>query len=162
MKARVSTKLDKLNKRPYDNGNILELKLLGWTYEAIGKYYGKTKPTIWGRLKPFRDLVDQDGLAEADSQRVGLLKAAQFKVLTELVRKGKLEKASVNNLAYAHTQLHNSERLEAGKSTGNFNLHHIIETIEREERQAPKPDHHLDAARLPAIEAGEDTGENGR
>ena len=59
----------------------------------------------------------------------------------------------MNNLAYAHTQIHQARRLEAGQSTGNLVLHHIVELIEREERSPQPP---------AAIEAGEDTGENGR
>ncbi len=152
-KQKPSRATSEPNKRPYDTKNCLDLKLQGWTYQAIGNYYGRAAPTIFDRLKPFRDFIQQDGLEAVDSNRVGLLKAAEFKLLTEVMRKDKLEKASVNNLAYAHTQFHQARRLEAGQSTGNLVLHHIVELIEREERSPQPP---------PAIEAGEDSGENGR
>jgi len=152
-KAALHQELHQEQRRPYDTKNCLELKLQGWTYLEIGKYYGVTKEAIFQRLKAFRDLIDQDGLAAVDRNRVELLKAAEWKMLTQAVKKDKLEKASVNNLAYAFTQLHQARRLEAGQSTGNLSLHSIIERIEREERRAPFPT---------AIEAGEESGENGR
>ena len=59
-----------------------------------------------------------------------------MKLLERLVNDEVLEKASLNNVAYAFKQLFDSGRLELGKSTGNINILEVTATIEDLMRQA--------------------------
>ena len=51
-----------------------------------------------------------------------LLSAAEFELLRKLVDAGKIEKASLNNMAYAFSQIHTARRLEDGKTTSNVGV----------------------------------------
>jgi len=51
--------------------------------------------------------------------KVPLLKATLARTLNGLNDPDKMEKASLNNVAYALTQVHTALRLEEGKSTAN-------------------------------------------
>jgi hypothetical protein len=64
-----------------------------------------------------------------------LLETGELEVLSQMVKKETIEKASGNNLAYMFTQVHQARRLEAGESTTNIALHSIIEKIERDEQR---------------------------
>ena len=119
----------------------------GLTLEEIGDYYGVSKQAIHQQLQGVWELLDKPN--ELDAYRkfnVELLTAAEKKVLTELVKDEKLEKASGNNLAYMLTQLHQARRLEAGESTSNIALHAIVESMERDRagKQAALPESELD------------------
>lgn len=53
------------------------------------------------------------------NSRRNLLEATEGRLLDSLNDQGCVEKASLNNRAYAFQQVHNARRLEEGKSTGN-------------------------------------------
>jgi len=68
-------------------------------------------------------LVDdpQANRAFAENQ-VNILQGTERVLIGNLLEPEKLKKASVNNLAYAFTQIHNARRLESGLSTENVDV----------------------------------------
>ena len=56
------------------------------------------------------------------SNRNNVLSATELNLVSSLHDKDKLQKASLNNVAYAMTQVANLRRLEAGKSTHNLGV----------------------------------------
>jgi len=56
------------------------------------------------------------------SVKVDLFSAAEMQLLASLMRPEKLEKASLNNVAYALTQVHTALRLETNQSTANVGI----------------------------------------
>lgn len=62
-----------------------------------------------------------------EGKRLQILNAAEMLILKEIFDRRKLQKASLNNLAYAFSQIHNARRLEEGKSTANISLREMID-----------------------------------
>jgi predicted DNA-binding protein YlxM (UPF0122 family) len=111
------------------------MKLEGMTHQEIGDYFGVSKQAIQQRIEGIWEKLDKEKLAAYRANKIALLEASEFEVLSSLVKSDKLEKASGNNLAYMFTQVHQARRLEAGESTTNIALHAIIEKIERDEQR---------------------------
>jgi hypothetical protein len=67
-------------------------------------------------VQSFGDRTDVDVYSNARAQ---LLNLAEERLVHTLLQPDKLEKASLNNVAYALTQVHTMRRLEQGQSTNN-------------------------------------------
>ena len=128
----IDTESDNGTRKPYDLRSILELKFAGLSYSAIGKYYGKDQAAIYRKLKPFRHLADGELGKAVEGNRVPLLKAVQWKLLTEAMKSDKFKKANLGNFFYGFDKLDHAIRLELGESTSNIALHAIVEAMERE------------------------------
>jgi len=136
-------------KKPYELKYLVDFKLRGWSEREIAAYYGKNPGTIHTKLQGLWRLLDGQSLEAYQDNKVALLSAIEQEMLSLLLDTNKTKKATLGNVAYAFTQLHQARRLEAGQSTGNLSLHSIIERIEREEKRPPK-------------ELNEETAENER
>ena len=131
------------DKRAYNARNVLELKFSGMSYRAIAKYYGKDVATIFNKLKPFRELADAELVDAVQANRVPLLKAAQWKLLSKALSPETMEKANLGNFFYGFEKLDHAIRLEQGASTANLAIHQIVERVERDlakkrPKQTPK------------------------
>jgi len=122
-------------KKPYTLTNLVQMKMQGMSYEAIGDYYGLTKQAIHEKLQGIWEKLDPEKLQAYQVNKIRLFEATEQEILSWLVKKDKFEKASLNNIAYAFTQVHQARRLEAGESTSNVALHSIVEQLERERQQ---------------------------
>ena len=116
----------------------LKLRLVNHlSYQEIADRYGVAKSAVFQALKRFLSiLAEPDELEAYKNHKVDLLSSAEMKLLERLVNVEVMEKASLNNVAYAFKQLFDSGRLEQGKSTGNINILEVTATIADLQRQA--------------------------
>ena len=126
------------DKKPYTVASLVELKLLGWSEREMAAYFGKAPSTIHHRLSGLWKYLDGEELEAFRKNKIDLLTIAEKEIMTDLLDKGRREKASLNNSAYAFTQLHQARRLETNLSTVNLALHEIVEAMERERKKEPK------------------------
>ena len=69
---------------------------------------------------------------------MNLLQGTERVLIGNLLDPEKLKKASVNNLAYAFTQIHNAGRLEAGLSTEYVDFMAQYEALAEQKRSKAK------------------------
>jgi hypothetical protein len=106
-------------KRKIDVGLALKLRLHnGLSYDQIGTYFGATKQAVSRALAKFTNLLAEDvDLKGYEQCRADLLTAAEMTLLNEVIDPAKLQKASVNNLAFALGKVFDMNRITQGKST---------------------------------------------
>lgn len=94
------------------------------SYGEISAKLGVPKGTIYSRLNNILGLLDDpQANAAYTSQRVDILTATERMLVGQLADPDRVKKASLNNVAYAFSQVHNARRLESGLSTENTDLH---------------------------------------
>lgn len=99
---------------------VLELRAKNVPVPAIAASVGLSVPAVEVRISKLRNILQSmDKLDDWEKQKANLLSAAQHELLKSMLREDKLEKASVNNLAYALTQVHTATRLERNQATAN-------------------------------------------
>jgi hypothetical protein len=110
-----------------DVSKALTLRLVNHlSYASIGKIFGCSKQAVQERLQPFLRLINDPASSDAfKANRAEVLTSTQLTLLGNLLDPTKIEKASVNNIAYALRQLFDMERLERGESTANIAYHGI-------------------------------------
>jgi len=117
--------------RKIDVAQALKMRLKGFTYQAIADKFGVRKQAVCASLKAFTSVLQDTGrtLAYVDC-KAEVLDAVEARMVSEMVDPGKLEKASVNNLAYAISQLDHIKRLERGQSTENLDVMAVSASLE--------------------------------
>ncbi len=89
------------------------------------------KSAVFQALKRFLSiLVEPDELEAYKQYKISLLSSAELRLLERLVNDEVVEKASLNNVAYAFRQVFDSGRLEQGKSTENIDTFALTASIE--------------------------------
>ena len=106
--------------------DIVELRLQGHSGAEIARHLGISKQAVSKRLKGLMGKLDGDRLEAYRAHRVALLESIEEGLLSELVNPDRVKKATLVNVAYAFTQLHNARRLEAGESTENLSLAAVV------------------------------------
>lgn len=104
-----------------DLSKALKLRLVNrLTLQEIATQLGTSKQSVQQALSRFSTLCADPDIAHAYEQsRPALLSAVEEQMLQSLVDPSKLEKASLNNVAYSLTQVSQLRRLESGQSTVN-------------------------------------------
>jgi hypothetical protein len=74
-------------------------------------------------------LQELEHLEEYTDSRSRLLSAGELKLFKSMMEQEKLDKASVNNLAYSMRQLYDMGRLERGESTSNVSQQTVSITL---------------------------------
>ena len=93
------------------------------TYAEIASHLEVPESTVYQALQRINSLIPNPEEREAFSAvKSQLLDAVEQKLVYSLVDEERLAKASLNNVAYAFTQIHTARRLEEGKSTENIGL----------------------------------------
>jgi len=118
----IDTDIIEDNRPKLDVHKALKLRLTkGLSYTEIGRLLGGySRQAVHRALKSFNNLLDDpDGRAAFRSMKSEVLESAQLRLVSEIVDNSKLEKASVNNLAYAAGTLDQMIRLERNQSTSN-------------------------------------------
>jgi hypothetical protein len=93
------------------------------SYQEIADQLGEPKSSVYKALAALVSLThDHERMQQYEEIRPALLSAAEERMLASLVDEDTIEKASLNNRAYAFQQLHNARRLESGKSNLNIGL----------------------------------------
>ena len=104
----------------------------GLTYQEIANHFGVSKPAVFERFKRISsNLPDPDVVRNYQVNRVTVLDAVETNLVNNLLNPSKLQKASLNNVAYSFQQVHSARRLESGLSTENVNVIARLEGIER-------------------------------
>ncbi|MFQ5915772.1 MAG: sigma factor-like helix-turn-helix DNA-binding protein [Nitrospinota bacterium] len=111
---------------------IVELRLQGLSHREIARTLGVSKQAIQQRLSGILEKIDGDRLDVWRQHRVAILEQVEEYLVSALADKSKLAKASINNIAYAFTQIFTARRLEAGQSTQNLSLHAVVAAVEGE------------------------------
>ena len=104
-----------------DVGKAYELRFTrGLSYAVIGKIFGCSAAVVQRVLVRFEKLIGNPQEVKAyDENRPQLLNAIEQRLVEDIGDETKRAKASLNNVAYALTQVSNLRRLEQGKATSH-------------------------------------------
>ncbi len=100
----------------------LKLRLVhGLTYAEIGARFGVGKSAVKQRLNRFTAFIEApDAIAGYRNHKADILESVELRLAASLLDPAKLEKASLNNVAYSYRQVSDMVRLASGKSTSNI------------------------------------------
>lgn len=113
VQARKTNKID-LKK-------AFELRYIrGMGFTEIGKIVGANKQSVHKALKRFEAIIrDRAEIEVYRNHQADLLDGISMQLVGDLADPVKRQKASLNNTAYAFTQINNATRLLRGESTAN-------------------------------------------
>ena len=93
------------------------------SYAEIAKALSVPKSTVHAALHRLNDLIpDPDAVAAFEAVEASILTSAKARLLASCLDEDTIAKASLNNRAYAFTQIANHERLIKGQSTSNIGV----------------------------------------
>lgn len=88
------------------------------TLREIAERYNVTESAVHQRLEKFTNMLLAPDEAEAfREQEIEILRNVRFKITNEMLNPDKLKDASINNLAYAHSNLFRDESILSGRPT---------------------------------------------
>lgn len=124
------------------NKKIIELKVKGVELPAIAAASGVSLATVKRTIQKFGAVFTElEQVQEFRAGKSDILDAALLTFLKSAVSRDKLDKASVNNLAYAARQVHDMGRLERGQSTANVSTNNYVRIVPGAAiTAAPEPD----------------------
>jgi len=134
----VNTALKKFPAKPkVDVAKALQLRHSnGLTDAQIAKYFGCTRQSVHVALKRFNDiLLPATELQAYQEQKAGILESVEAKLICDITDRAKREKASLNNTAYALSQVSNMTRLEKGLSTSNVAYVDMSDSLDEIQQQ---------------------------
>lgn len=142
--------VDKPMKKSPTTEELLRWRVKGYTIRDIAEKYGLHPSGVAARLKRFEKLLgDPAEILAYRTHEADILDAARLRLVTSLVSKtsGKeAKKASINNLAYAFTQINQAVRLLRGQSTQNVSaLTRIIEQAGKSTPTYSVPPQYMDS-----------------
>lgn len=93
------------------------------SYAEIAKALNVPKSTVHAALHRLNDLIpDPNAVAAFEAVEATILTSAKARLLASCLDEDSIQKASLNNRAFAFTQIANQERLIKGQSTSNIGL----------------------------------------
>jgi hypothetical protein len=105
--------------------------LNGLTYQDIADKFHVTSGAVQQLLKPIKNIIDKADLYPVYKSNANeLQEIAESLLLQEMLSKEKLQKASVNNLAYAYDKMIQARK---GQTTGNVAI--TVELVFQEAEQ---------------------------
>ena len=133
----IAIKETKTDKK-IDVAEALKLRLynlLSW--EEIAKRFSVSSATIRYHLEPFLKFLDHPPQIYQAYQKFesALLQLAKVKILEYMLNPSVLEKATINNLAYAFSQLDHAYRLSSGQSTENVDVRSLQMSLHELKKQ---------------------------
>ena len=128
--------LDKdLRRTKVDIRKALHLRMRGASYQDIAKVVGCTKANVINHLKPFESFlklnISPELLDEYRKRKADYLDTVELNLLGDLADPEKRKAASLNNTAFAFTQVHTAGRLTRGESTANVSLQALLSHIDK-------------------------------
>lgn len=122
---------------------MLKMRLEGYSYQDIGNKAGVSRHSVRDRLKTLERVIGDPQLTSAYREHeADILDGLRRKIATSLANKADDKKASINNLAYAFTQINQAVRLLRGQSTANVSaLTRIIEQAQERKPAYSVPQH---------------------
>ena len=93
------------------------------SFAEIAKTLSVPKSTVHAALHRLNDLVpDPDAVAAFEAVEASVMTSAKARLLASCLDSDVIAKASLNNRAYAFSQVANHERLVKGQSTSNIGI----------------------------------------
>ena len=132
--ATIDDSVDKINLI-----EALQLRFINkLTYKQIGDKYGVSAQAIEQRISRFKEkFAESEDVQKYTSNRDGILTIVERELLSRIVDPSKLEKATINNLAYAFQQVFNARRAEEGKTGTNLHgIYNLVLQLDRTERKS--------------------------
>ena len=123
-----------------DVAKALKLRLMGNTLEEIGKVFDCSRAAVHEALQKFEAFTSkaESGTLTAFSEnRAELFNVVEHHLTASLLDPDAMQKASLNNRAYALKVIHEARRLETGQSTGNISV--LASLITKAEERLCKP-----------------------
>lgn len=110
------------------------------SFSQIGQLTGTTRGNAHATFRSFLEkLGGAQDVESYENARIQLLASVEEKLLATLLDEEKLQKASLNNVGYAFTQIHQALRLEKNQSTNNLGIAtRIIESADRKLYRTPQ------------------------
>ena len=126
-------------KRSLDLDKALKLRFVnGLTEPEIASYFGVSKQAVNQQLMPFRKLMAGEGMLKTfENNYDRILTNVSMILISDMLDPAKREKASLNNVAYAFTQINQALRLHRGESTLNVDVsksEQFVKDIERKKQ----------------------------
>ena len=118
-------------QNPVDISKALKLRLENkLSYGQIAKQLNCPKSSVHYALKPFVKLIENPyQIAGYQDNKAVLLTALEMRLANEMLDDDKIKSASLNNVAYAFSQVSNQGHLARGESTSNVNFHVLNESV---------------------------------
>ena len=111
----------------------------GLTDTQIARQMGFCRSTVIAALRKFnRILLPAVELQAYQEHKAGILESVEATLVCDLTDKSKRSKATLNNTAYALTQVSNMTKLEKGQATSNVayvDMANSLEEIQQHRRQ---------------------------
>ena len=104
------------------------------SYYEIAAYFDVEYETIRRTLAPYKKMMEKHAAGNENAKlyqekKSMLLDAAELKMLTTCLDEGKIEDASLNNVAYTLNTIANMNRLEKGQSTANVSYQDMSRSL---------------------------------
>ncbi len=102
------------------------------SYEAIGQVFGCSAQSVHEKLQTFmKNLDDPDTIRMFEDIKPEILSSVERKLIEKILDVDKLEKANLNNVAYAFTQINMANRLSRSQPTSiTDDVDSILQRIE--------------------------------
>ena len=108
------------------------------SYKEIGRTLGVAKSSVHAALRRLNHVMpDPEQVQAFEEVESYILTGVKARMLASLTDEECIKKASLNNRAFAFTQVANHERLVKGQSTGNIGL--LTKAILLSDKQIPGP-----------------------
>ena len=142
---------DQRGKTALDLKRILKLRLVNkLTYTDIAGMYGCSPQAVQKACGSLSKLLENPIVLEGyKDNKAELLESAQLSMITNMVDEEKLQKASVNNLAYAAQSLDNMIRLQRGETTSNIGFADYSKALEQVIKDRDKLERELGITSVP-------------
>ncbi len=124
------------------------------SYREIGERYGVSAQAVHERLSKFSKLLLDPDESEAFKDReVEIVRSVRLKLLEGMLDPEKIKAGSINNLAYAQSQLFRDESVLTGRPTDiydSFSVTANLEDLQKREQEL------LKKIEVKIIQSGED------
>jgi hypothetical protein len=113
------------SRQKIDVAKALKLRLQGNTFDEIGLIFdcsGSAVHQALSRFEPFINQLAPGQLTAYSESRADLFNVVEAHLTGSLLDPSALQKASLNNRAYALKVIHEARRLETGQSTSNLSV----------------------------------------
>lgn len=124
--------------RKIDVSKAIKMRFIqGMTYQAIADVFDCHKSSVYDALKPFKDLIQNDGVAKGFRENhVQILEGLLLGIAGNIADPTKQQKANLYHLTYTYDKIFNALRLLKGESTANVeHAHHMHKDLQEIEAE---------------------------
>lgn len=101
------------------------------SYDEIADCLGVNKSSVYNKLCKYETMIlSPDEQAFFDNQETNIIRNVRYRILEKMTNEEALQKASINNLAYAQSQLFRDESILTNRPTDIYNSLQITANLE--------------------------------